>query len=60
MSMYPVCHGIPDDRQILHEGDIVNIDITVIKDGYHADTSITYKIGKISIEAERLIDIAEE
>ena len=55
-----VCHGIPDDRQILLEGDIVNIDITVIKDGYHADTSKTYKIGKISIEAERLIDIAEE
>jgi len=45
-----VCHGIPCEK-ILKEGDIVNIDITVIKDGYHGDTSKMFNLGKVSIKA---------
>jgi methionyl aminopeptidase len=55
---HQVCHGIPGPRQ-LKEGDIVNIDITVLKDGYHGDTSKMFKIGKVSVLAERLIDVTE-
>jgi len=54
-----VCHGIPNDRE-LKDGDIVNIDITVIKDGYHGDTSKMYVVGKPSIQAERLIRVTQE
>ncbi|MCK5818087.1 MAG: type I methionyl aminopeptidase [Psychromonas sp.] len=53
-----VCHGIPNDKQ-LKDGDIVNLDITVIKDGYHGDTSEMFIIGK-SIAGERLAKIAQE
>jgi methionyl aminopeptidase len=53
-----ICHGIPSDKT-LKEGDIVNIDITVIKDGYHGDTSRMFIIGK-SIAGERLSKIAQE
>jgi methionyl aminopeptidase len=56
---HQVCHGIPSDRR-LKKGDIVNIDITVIKDGYHGDTSQMFCIGKPGILAERLIKIAQE
>jgi methionyl aminopeptidase len=49
-----VCHGIPADRP-LREGDIVNIDITLIVDGWHGDTSRMYPVGEISRKAERLI-----
>lgn len=56
---YVVCHGIPNDKA-LKEGDIVNVDITVIKDGYHGDTSKMFMIGKPSILAERLTRIAQE
>lgn len=52
-----VCHGIPGDRQ-LKNGDIVNIDITVIKDGFHGDTSQMFCIGKPGIQAQRVVDIA--
>jgi methionyl aminopeptidase len=55
-----VCHGIPSDRKILKNGDIVNIDITVIKDGYHGDTSQMFVIGKPQPHAERLINITRE
>jgi methionyl aminopeptidase len=54
-----VCHGIPGDKK-LKEGDIVNIDVTVIKDGYHGDTSRMFHIGKPTIQAKRLSDITYE
>lgn len=56
---HQVCHGIPGDRK-LKEGDIVNVDITVIKDGYHGDTSQMFVAGNPSILAERLIKITQE
>ena len=54
-----VCHGIPSDK-VLKEGDIVNVDVTAIKDGWHGDTSRTFKIGEISIKAEKLINVTYE
>jgi methionyl aminopeptidase len=51
-----VCHGVPGDRK-LRAGDIINIDITVIKDGYHGDTSRMFYIGQPSIQARRLCEI---
>lgn len=54
-----VCHGIPGPRT-LKDGDIINIDITVLKDGYHGDTSKMFVIGKPSVLAERLIKITQE
>ncbi|MEH8021819.1 type I methionyl aminopeptidase [Rheinheimera metallidurans] len=54
-----ICHGIPADKK-LKDGDIINIDITVIKDGYHGDTSKMFVIGKPSIMAERLIKVTQE
>src|SRR5213593_1374180 len=54
-----VCHGIPSDKR-LKAGDIVNIDITVIKDGFHGDTSRMFCVGSPSIQAKRLIDITYE
>jgi len=56
---HQVCHGIPGDKR-LKKGDIVNIDITVIKDGYHGDTSKMFFVGKPSIIAERLTRVAQE
>lgn len=52
-----VCHGIPADKK-LKNGDIINIDITVIKDGFHGDTSKMFFVGAASIKAKRLVDIA--
>ena len=54
-----VCHGIPGDK-VLKDGDIVNVDITVIKDGFHGDTSKMFMVGKPSIQAERVSRIAHE
>lgn len=54
-----VCHGIPDDTP-LKDGDIINIDITVIKDGYHGDTSKMFLIGDVSAEDNRLCRLAQE
>jgi len=51
-----ICHGIPSDR-VLKKGDVVNIDITVIKDGYHGDTSRMFYLGEPSIQAKRLCEI---
>ncbi len=51
-----VCHGIPDDKKLKY-GDIVNIDVTVIVDGYHGDTSRMYYVGKPSIKAKRLVEV---
>jgi methionyl aminopeptidase len=56
---HQVCHGIPGDRK-LKNGDIINIDITVIKDGFHGDTSKMFTVGKPSILAERLIRVSRE
>ena len=55
-----VCHGIPSDKKILKNGDIINIDVTVIKDGYHGDTSKMFVVGEGSILAERLIKVTQE
>ena len=52
-----VCHGIPNDRK-LKAGDILNIDIAVIKDGYHGDTSRMYFVGKPPAFAQRLAEVA--
>jgi methionyl aminopeptidase len=54
-----VCHGIPNDR-VLRNGDILNIDVAIIKDGYHGDTSRMYFVGKPPIQAQRLSDICRE
>ena len=54
-----ICHGIPGEK-ILKKGDIVNIDITVIKDGYHGDTSRMFFVGEPSIQAKRLCEITYE
>ena len=55
-----VCHGIPSPDKRLKQGDIVNVDITVIKDGWHGDTSRMFVVGKIAPAAQRLIDITYE
>lgn len=54
-----VCHGVPGDKR-LKAGDIINIDITVIKDGYHGDTSRMFYVGQPSIQAKRLCEITHE
>ena len=54
-----ICHGIPNER-ILDEGDILNVDVTVIVDGFYGDTSRMYSIGKISVKAQNLIDATYE
>ena len=54
-----ICHGIPGER-ILDEGDILNIDVTAIVDGFYGDTSRMYSIGKISVKAQNLIDATYE
>ena len=51
-----VCHGIPCDEQVLKNGDIINIDVTTILDGYYGDTSTMYAIGDVSPEAKDLMD----
>ena len=55
-----ICHGIPSDKKILKSGDIINIDITVIKDGYHGDTSKMFFVDKPTTAAERLAKITQE
>ena len=55
-----VCHGIPDDEKLLKDGDIVNIDVTVIKDGWHGDTSRMYYVGTPSVMARRLVEVTRE
>ena len=55
-----ICHGIPSANKVLKNGDIVNLDITVIKDGYFGDTSKMFCIGKTASHADRLIKVAQE
>lgn len=54
-----ICHGIPGPKK-LKKGDILNIDVTVIKDGYHGDTSKMFTVGEPSIRAQRLIDVTQQ
>ncbi|HLD84513.1 MAG TPA: type I methionyl aminopeptidase [Coxiellaceae bacterium] len=54
-----VCHGIPNDKP-LKNGDIVNIDVTVIKDDYHGDTSKMFLVGAVAPFAERLVEVTQE
>jgi methionyl aminopeptidase len=56
---HQVCHGIPGDRK-LRDGDILNIDVTVLKDKYHGDTSKMFVVGKPSVLADRLIKVTQE
>jgi methionyl aminopeptidase len=56
---HQVCHGIPGDR-VLKGGDVLNIDVTVIKDGFHGDTSRMFFVGEPSIQARRLVDVTYE
>ncbi len=56
---HQVCHGIPGPKK-LKDGDIVNVDAAIIKDGYYADTSKMYFVGKPSILAKRLVDVTQE
>ncbi len=55
-----VCHGIPDDERFLKNGDILNIDVTVIKNGWHGDTSKMFLVGKTEPHNERLVKITQE
>ena len=54
-----VCHGIPSDK-ILKEGDIINVDVTAVKNGWHGDTSRTFEIGDVSIKAKKLVKTTYE
>ncbi len=56
---HQVCHGIPSEKR-LKNGDVVNIDVTVIKDGYHGDTSMMFFVGEPSVLARRLVRVAYE
>lgn len=55
-----VVHGIPSRRAVLHEGDIISIDMGAILDGWHSDAARTFGVGKISAEAQKLIDVTRE
>ena len=54
-----VCHGIPSEK-VLNDGDIVNVDVTALKDGWHGDTSRTFEIGKVSVKAKKLVSTTYE
>lgn len=55
-----VCHGMPSATQILQKGDIVNVDVTVIKDGYYGDSSKTFCVGAVATHAQRLVDVTQQ
>ncbi|MGH1394094.1 MAG: type I methionyl aminopeptidase [Trichormus sp.] len=55
-----ICHGIPNAKQVLKEGDIINIDVTPIVDGYHGDTSKTFIVGSSSPTAQKLVEVTEK
>ena len=55
-----VCHGIPDEDIILEEGDIINVDVSTILDGYYSDASRMFAIGEVSEEAQRLLQVTKE
>jgi methionyl aminopeptidase len=53
-----VCHGIPSAKDVLENGDIINVDVTTMLDGFHGDTSATFAIGEISDDAKHVVDVA--
>ena len=55
-----ICHGIPSEKKVLKSGDIINIDVTVIVDGYHGDTSKMYFVGTPAPHAKRLVEVTQE
>lgn len=55
-----VCHGIPSEKEILKDGDIINVDVSTILDGYYSDASRMYMIGNVSPEKEKLVRVAKE
>lgn len=55
-----VCHGIPSEREILEDGDIVNVDLTTIVDGFYGDSSETFLIGNVSSEVRRLVEVTAQ
>ena len=55
-----ICHGIPNAKQILRDGDIINIDVTPILDGYYGDSSRTFCVGTPSPSAQKLVDVTKE
>lgn len=55
-----ICHGIPNEKKVLKKGDIINIDVTVIKDGWHGDTSKMFFVGEPKPLAERLVQVTRE
>ena len=55
-----VCHGIPSDKKVLKKGDIINVDITVIAEGMHGDTSAMFHVGETGVLAERLVKVTQE
>ncbi|HBJ2620369.1 type I methionyl aminopeptidase [Clostridium botulinum] len=55
-----VCHGIPDEKIILKDGDIVNVDVSTILNGYYSDASRMFMIGEVSADAKKLVEVAKE
>lgn len=55
-----ICHGIPSENEILKDGDIINVDVTTILDGYYADASRMFMIGEVSEEAKKLVEVTKE
>ena len=57
---HQICHGIPSNTKKLKDGDIINIDVTVIKNGYHGDTSRMFLVGNASIQSKRLCEVTRQ
>jgi methionyl aminopeptidase len=55
-----VCHGIPSEKEILHDGDIINVDVSTILDGYFSDASRMFMIGNVSPDKQKLVQVAKE
>lgn len=55
-----ICHGIPNKKHLLKDGDIINVDVTLIVDGFHGDTSRTFLVGNVSDQARKLVDCARD
>jgi methionyl aminopeptidase len=55
-----ICHGMPSTKQVLKKGDIVNVDVTVIHDGYYGDSSKMFCIGEVPVYAQRLVDVTQQ
>jgi len=55
-----ICHGIPDDKEIIKDGDIINIDVTTFLNGFHGDTSATFLIGNVRPEIKKLVEVANK